>query len=89
MYEVGNLAHQAGWQTFVIQADFTAVNFFLAHIEEDKPCLLIFDYIEESESFEEVARYLVKNKREGQIKLLGNCRKSYTKLELAPLNFRV
>jgi hypothetical protein len=77
MYEVGKMAEESGWSTLVLPSNFVAVKFLLSNLNKEQKYLLVFDYIEESESFGAVVEYIVEHRREGQLKILANCRRSF------------
>ncbi|MFK7798269.1 MAG: hypothetical protein AB8E82_12510 [Aureispira sp.] len=83
MYEVGLLAHKAGWKTWVIDFGAAYVDSFFVRLGEDdlkeEKHLLVFDYIEESESFDTIVKQLAQYHKGGNIRVLGNCRKSFSR----------
>ena len=77
MLELGRLALNRGWEVLIIMKEVKNLGILNEHLEKDKKYLLIFDYIEESQSFTLDLREKVTVVKEQNLKLLGNCRNTY------------
>ncbi len=61
-----------------IYKNFNNLNGFINYINLTRAenYILLFDYVEEHQSFEEITNWIIRNKRK-DIKVIGNCRNSY------------
>lgn len=78
MLEIGNLAIQKGWKVIRIKPQAQDIEELIPFLSLDNKYLFLFDYIEESKSFNsDIVANLTKRNTKCIVRVLANCRVTY------------
>ena len=86
MLELGEEAEERGWEVLVVFRELKEERLILERLEKGKRYVLIFDYIEESQSFHPGLHERISRNVDVNLRIIANCRNSYQQSSGFPIS---